>query len=104
MKTNPALAALLNVAGPGLGFLYLGRPRWALGTLTALPLLFALAAWTRLIFTPIGFAATGLDNSYDSRSWGPLPQAYLHGSVEFIWFSFHWPDGLRAGRLGSWPK
>jgi signal peptidase I len=44
------------------------------------------------------------DNSYDSRSWGPLPQAYLHGSVEFIWFSFHWPEGLRAGRLGRWPK
>ena len=32
---NAALAALLNVAGPGLGFLYLGRRRWALGTLVA---------------------------------------------------------------------
>lgn len=269
---NGTLAALLNVASPGLGFLYLGRPRWTIGTLALLPLLFALGAWTRIIFVPIGFAATGLallgiwlasifiaarmarrqtpavlagfqrwyfyaaffglsllfhhslmesrdrlfgyetfrfpsasmhetllwgdcfisdtwrfrsseprrgelvvfrfpgdperkhvkrviglpgetvqisdgevringarldepyvlpannrglfpgnslsqvpegsyfvlgdnrDNSYDSRSWGPLPRAYLHGSVEFIWFSFHWPEGLRAGRLGSWPK
>ena len=272
MIRNAALAALLNVAGPGLGFLYLGKPRWAFGTLAALPLLFALAAWSRIIFVPVGFAAAGLllsgiwlasifiaarmarrqppaplaafqrwyvyaaflgfslllhhlliqnrdrllgyetfrfpsasmqetllwgdcfisdtwrfpgpaprrgelvvfsspgdparkqvkrviglpgetvritdgevrvdgtrldepyvlpannrglfpgnsvsfvpaetyfvlgdnrDNSYDSRSWGPLPQAYLHGSVEFIWFSFHWGEGLRIGRLGTWPK
>jgi signal peptidase I len=44
------------------------------------------------------------DNSYDSRVWGSLPREYLHGSVEFVWFSFHWPEGLRARRLGHRPE
>jgi signal peptidase I len=43
------------------------------------------------------------DNSFDSRMWGPVPRENLEGSVEFIWFSFSWKDGLRPGRIGMRP-
>jgi signal peptidase I len=42
------------------------------------------------------------DNSYDSRHWGSVPFDHLHGSVEFIWFSYHATNGLRMQRFGQW--
>jgi len=53
----PALAGLLNVLYAGLGFLYLGRPYLAFGTLLAFPLLLAVAGWSGLVFSPPGSLA-----------------------------------------------
>jgi signal peptidase I len=42
------------------------------------------------------------DNSYDSRHWGVVPFDNLHGSVEFVWFSYHATNGMRTERFGLW--
>jgi signal peptidase I len=44
------------------------------------------------------------DNSYDSRHWGPVSLDHLHGSVEFIWFSYHAKSRFRMDRIGKWIK
>jgi len=43
------------------------------------------------------------DNSSDSRRWGTVPSANLHGTVEFLWMS-RGAEGLRLGRIGKWIK
>jgi signal peptidase I len=40
------------------------------------------------------------DNSHDSRFWGAVPRENLHGSVEFIWWSYERSRGLKKERLG----
>ena len=61
MTRRHALAAgLLGLASPGLGLLYLGRPRWAFAVPLALAGVWAAAAWSRVIFTPPGFAVAAL--------------------------------------------
>ena len=57
---KPWLAALLNLLSLGLGFVYVGRARWALFTVVAAPALIGVFAWTRLMFVPLGFAVWGL--------------------------------------------
>jgi signal peptidase I len=44
------------------------------------------------------------DNTFDSRMWGSVPRQNFHGSVEFIWFSFSWRNGLRPERIGLRPR
>lgn len=39
------------------------------------------------------------DHSNDSRYWGFLPKDQLHGSVEYIWFSWDSRAGIRFDRL-----
>lgn len=41
------------------------------------------------------------DNSNDSRYWGFVPKQNIHGSVEFIWFSFDRNIGIRTDRIGK---
>jgi len=53
-------AGLLALASPGLGLLYLGRPRWAFAVPLSLGGIWAAAAWSRVIFVPLGFAAVAL--------------------------------------------
>ena len=48
------------MASPGLGFLYLGRPRWAFAVPLGLLLFWAGAAWSRIIFVPLAFAAVAI--------------------------------------------
>ena len=59
-RRNRLAAGLLGLASPGLGLLYLGRPRWAFAVPLALLLVWTAAAWSRVIFTPPGLAATAL--------------------------------------------
>jgi signal peptidase I len=42
------------------------------------------------------------DRSNDSRYWGFVPSANVHGSVEFIWFSYDPSEGIRIDRLGRY--
>lgn len=40
------------------------------------------------------------DYSNDSRYWGFVPRDHLHGSVEYVWFSWDRINGVRFDRLG----
>ena len=40
------------------------------------------------------------DLSNDSRYWGFVPLANLHGNLEFVWFSWDEARGIRFDRLG----
>ena len=40
------------------------------------------------------------DNSNDSRYWGVFPHDYLHGKVEYIWFSIDNDMNVRSDRMG----
>lgn len=53
-KRNPFIAGFLTLFFGGLGFLYLGKLRWAIGYSVFPLLLFALLAWTKIIFIPFG--------------------------------------------------
>lgn len=39
------------------------------------------------------------DRSNDSRYWGVVPKDYLHGSAEYVWFSWDSNAGIRFDRL-----
>lgn len=41
------------------------------------------------------------DHSYDSRAWGPVPEANILGRSMFVWWSWG-HEGLRPSRLGTW--
>jgi signal peptidase I len=41
------------------------------------------------------------DRSFDSRSWGPVPQSYILGRSLFVWWSWG-KDGLNWKRIGTW--
>ena len=56
-QRNALAAGLLNMASPGLGFLYLGRPRWAFAVPLGL-LLFWAGAWLRREHSPLVWTAT----------------------------------------------
>ncbi|HWQ95162.1 MAG TPA: signal peptidase I [Gammaproteobacteria bacterium] len=53
-KRNAFIAGLFSAACPGLGFLYVGKLLYALALPLGLTLVFALSAWTRVIFSPAG--------------------------------------------------
>ncbi len=55
-KRRPLLASFLNAINPGLGFLYLGKLRLAIGFPLLFMLVVALAAWSRIILLPTGFS------------------------------------------------
>ena len=59
-KRSAVLACLLTALGGGVGFLYLGKWRWALALTIALPLVLAIGAWTKLMFVPLGFGVVAL--------------------------------------------
>lgn len=40
------------------------------------------------------------DRSNDSRYWGFVPAENLHGSLEFVWFSYDRTRGIRFDRIG----
>ncbi len=54
---NPSLSVVYNFIAPGLGFLYLGKPLWALCIPLIFLLLEGLVSWTGLIFHPAVFYA-----------------------------------------------
>mgnify|MGYP000353782992 FL=1 len=58
LKRSKAVAALANMFFPGLGYLYVGRLRYAIIFPLLLILLLAISAWLKFIFTPLGFALT----------------------------------------------
>lgn len=41
------------------------------------------------------------DRSNDSRFWGFVPKENIHGSVEFVWFSFDPKSGVQKDRIGK---
>ena len=59
-KRSAIAAGLLTALGGGVGFLYLGKLRWAIVISMALPLVLAIGAWTKLMFVPVGFAIVAL--------------------------------------------
>jgi signal peptidase I len=59
VKPRSALVTgVLGVLSPGLGLLYLGKWKWAVAALLCPIVVLAVAAWTRLVFIPVGFLAT----------------------------------------------
>ena len=88
---RPWLAGLLNLVSLGLGFVYLGKPRWALATLLAAPLLIGLFAWTRLMFLPVGFAA-----------WGVALLALWLGSAVLGWRTARRQEAAPPRRYQRW--
>jgi signal peptidase I len=56
-KRSALLAGLFNLLCPGLGFLYLGRVRWAIGMFAILPAALVTGAWSKLILLPLGYLA-----------------------------------------------
>lgn len=56
-KRNAIVAALLTLFGGGVGLLYVGRFWYALGLSLAPIIIFALAAWSGLLFTAVGLYA-----------------------------------------------
>lgn len=88
---KPWLAALLNAVSLGLGFVYLGRPRWAVGVLLAAPLLIGLFAWTRLVFLPVGYAA-----------WSLATLALWLGSTVLAWRMAKWQEPVPLARYQRW--
>lgn len=44
------------------------------------------------------------DRSNDSRYWGFVPKNNIHGSVEFVWFSFDPKAGTRTDRIGKFVR
>jgi hypothetical protein len=52
---SAVVAGLFNALNPGLGFLYLGKALLAIAVVFALPLVLAIGAWTKLVFSPAGF-------------------------------------------------
>ena len=51
-RVHPALAALANLVGIGLGYVYLGRLRYAFALLGVAVGVLAIAGWSRLVFVP----------------------------------------------------
>jgi signal peptidase I len=56
-KRIPFVAGLFNFLCPGLGFLYLGKPDWALGTIAIDVTILVVGAFSGLIHFPLGFLA-----------------------------------------------
>jgi signal peptidase I len=48
-KVNPILAFLAGFFGLGLGYLYVGKPRFAIATIAGIYAVLAFFAWTRLV-------------------------------------------------------
>lgn len=44
------------------------------------------------------------DRSNDSRYWGFVPKENIHGSVEFVWFSFDPKSGVQTDRIGKFVR
>lgn len=61
-KRSAFVAVLFNVICPGLGFLYVGKPRYAVALQLSMLLLFALISWTKIIFIPLGMLAVATVN------------------------------------------
>ncbi len=57
-RVNPGLAILAGLICPGLGYLYVGRIRFALATVLALFAVVAVAGWTRLILVAAVYYVT----------------------------------------------
>lgn len=53
-KRDSSVASLCNLVSPGLGFLYVGRPIYAVALPLTMWLLLSIAAWTKIIFIPYG--------------------------------------------------
>ncbi|MFQ3248160.1 MAG: signal peptidase I [Arenicella sp.] len=60
LKRSKAIAALANMFFPGLGYIYVGRLRYAIIFPLLLILLLGISAWSRVMFTSLGFALTYL--------------------------------------------
>jgi signal peptidase I len=59
-KRSAGVASLFNFIAPGLGYLYMGKPVYALIYPFTLVLTLGFFTWSKLIFQPIGFAVTFL--------------------------------------------
>lgn len=60
LKRNAGIAALSNMLMPGLGYLYVGRLRYAVVLPLLLILILSVSAWSGFIFIPWGVALTYL--------------------------------------------
>ena len=53
-EIGPVRAVLLNLVGLGLGYVYIGRIRFAFALIAGIIGLLAVAGWSRLVFEPLG--------------------------------------------------
>lgn len=58
-RLGPIRAALSNIFGLGLGYVYVGRFRLAFVYVAAIIALLALAGWLRIVFQPVGLYVLG---------------------------------------------
>lgn len=111
-RLSPTIAFLANLVGFGLGYLYIGRMRYAIVLACVVPLVATTAGGTGLIFSSTGFALTFLlvvvlalapfihapvlarRSPEVSRQW------YNRGWVYILWFvgSLAYGELLIAGR------